>query len=189
MSFRGTPHAVLPADRRHADDRRRRAGHAGDDPVEERQGGREARRGARDGAGRVSQTTSARPGEPRPRSAATRRWASRFRPVTARRSSAPPRARRRATRAVRFLVLRDSSGRRVASVGGPPAVAPYRLDLRGPTGGVGSLVGLDDDAPAYLARGPPPDRPRRRAGRRRPARPPATLDVGRRERAGERPLG
>ncbi|MGH2925958.1 MAG: hypothetical protein ACRDK1_08305, partial [Solirubrobacterales bacterium] len=41
---------------------------------------------------------------------------------------------------VRFLVLRDSSGRVVASVGHLPAIAPSRLGLRGSDGGVGSLA-------------------------------------------------
>ena len=52
----------------------------------------------------------------------------------------------------RFLVLRDSGGRQVASVGVSPAVAPYRLGLRGPSGGVGSLAVSITTAPAYLAR-------------------------------------
>ncbi|MGH2924605.1 MAG: diguanylate cyclase, partial [Solirubrobacterales bacterium] len=49
------------------------------------------------------------------------------------------------------LVLRDSSGRVVASVGHLPAIAPSRLGLRGSDGGVGSLAVSTTTPSAYLA--------------------------------------
>ncbi len=57
-------------------------------------------------------------------------------------------AKRTRTRA---LVIRDSSGRRLVTVGGSGVVAPYRLDLRGPNGGLGSLVVSTTTPSAYLA--------------------------------------
>ncbi len=57
-----------------------------------------------------------------------------------------------ANQGVRFLVVRDPSGRQVASVGASPPVAPYRLGLRGASGAVGSLAVSTTTAPAYLAR-------------------------------------
>jgi diguanylate cyclase (GGDEF)-like protein len=61
-------------------------------------------------------------------------------------------ARRLANRyGVDALVLRDASGRQLATVGRPPPIAPYRLDLRGPGGPVGSLVGSTTTPLEYLA--------------------------------------
>jgi diguanylate cyclase (GGDEF)-like protein len=57
-----------------------------------------------------------------------------------------------ASQGVRFLMVRDSHGRSVASIGAPPAIASYRLALRGPSGGIGSLEASTTTAAAYLAR-------------------------------------
>ena len=52
---------------------------------------------------------------------------------------------------VRYLIVRDADGRRLAAVGGSGAVAPYRLNLRGPSGGLGSLVVSTTTPSEYLA--------------------------------------
>ncbi len=51
----------------------------------------------------------------------------------------------------RSLVIRDPGGQRLAAVGGPGLLAPYRLDLRGPSGRLGSLVVSTATPSAYLA--------------------------------------
>ncbi len=51
----------------------------------------------------------------------------------------------------RYLIVRDAEGRRLAAVGGSGAVAPYRLNLRGPSGGLGSLVVSTTTPSEYLA--------------------------------------
>jgi diguanylate cyclase (GGDEF)-like protein len=52
---------------------------------------------------------------------------------------------------IRALVVRDSSGRRVAAVGEGDLIAPYQLNLRGPSGALGSLVVSTTTPSAYLA--------------------------------------
>jgi len=49
------------------------------------------------------------------------------------------------------LVLRDPGGRQLATVGTPPPIASYRLNLRGPGGSLGSLVGSTTTPSEYLA--------------------------------------
>jgi diguanylate cyclase (GGDEF)-like protein len=51
---------------------------------------------------------------------------------------------------VRSLVVRDARGSQLAAIGGPPVVAPYRLNLRGPAGALGSLVVSTTTPDAYL---------------------------------------
>jgi diguanylate cyclase (GGDEF)-like protein len=48
------------------------------------------------------------------------------------------------------LVVRDAGRREVAAVGGPPVVAPFRLNLRGPAGPLGSLTVSATNPTAYL---------------------------------------
>ena len=52
---------------------------------------------------------------------------------------------------IRAIVLRGPTGRRVAGAGGSVLVAPYRLNLNGPGGAVGSLTVSTTTPPAYLA--------------------------------------
>jgi diguanylate cyclase (GGDEF)-like protein len=51
---------------------------------------------------------------------------------------------------VRTLIVRGADGGRVAVVGRPPLIAPYRLDLRGAGGSLGSLTVSTTSPSAYL---------------------------------------
>jgi diguanylate cyclase (GGDEF)-like protein len=51
----------------------------------------------------------------------------------------------------RSLVIRGPSGRRLVALGPPGVLAPYRLDLRGPDGSLGSLFVSTTTPSAYLA--------------------------------------
>ncbi|MGH2966476.1 MAG: diguanylate cyclase [Solirubrobacterales bacterium] len=50
----------------------------------------------------------------------------------------------------RSLVVRDAGGRQLVAIGGPAVVAPFRLNLRGPGGALGSLVVSTTTPSTYL---------------------------------------